>query len=577
MHGWESTTKIVSGIYKHYYLKIYFMKNIYTFILLAFLVFFSSPAMANNLVIANVSLEERTPAADTVVVEFDISWDNSWRNDINHDAVWVFCKIYDSSDTTWKHAYLATSGLNPADIDPGSNTGIDLLVPTDNAGGDDKIAGVFIRPKNSGTGTVASNNVRLTIDYSQTTGLADTDDITVKVFGVEMVYIPQDSFNIGDDTNRSGGTNSHFWDAGDSTDPRSSIAITGTQPYLSELADGTGTAGDITWLDEDGGTGDCGALPGSRTQLGATFPTGFDAFYSMKYEITQGQYRDFLNTLSAAQQANRVVESATENDYAMTSAVSVTTRDTIKLITNGTPDVYKCDLDDDDVGDEYNDGEGIVMNYMNWQDLCAYADWAGLRPITELEYEKIARGPTTPVASEYPWGSTAATQAQGAVQNSGEAAETANTTGNGLYNSDAGGGTDIVGPLRSGFAATGATTRIQAGAGYYGNMELAGNVVEMVVSVGHATGLAFTGTHGDGEVTTTTSYEGYATNADWPGIDGTPARGVTGATGSGYRGGGTSSTATARMMLSDRYYAGSAVSSRGANYGGRLARNAPAE
>ena len=38
--------------------------------------------------------------------------------------------------------------------------------------------------------------------------------------------------------------------------------------------------------------------------------------------------------------------------------------------------------------------------------LCTYLDWAGLRPMTELEYEKICRGPSAPVAGEYAWGST---------------------------------------------------------------------------------------------------------------------------------------------------------------------------
>ena len=32
------------------------------------------------------------------------------------------------------------------------------------------------------------------------------------------------------------------------------------------------------------------------------------------------------------------------------------------------------------------------MTYISWPDLLAYADWAALRPITELEYEKAARG-----------------------------------------------------------------------------------------------------------------------------------------------------------------------------------------
>ena len=43
---------------------------------------------------------------------------------------------------------------------------------------------------------------------------------------------------------------------------------------------------------------------------------------------------------------------------------------------------------------------------LSWPDLCAYADWAALRPMTELEYEKACRGPNNPVLGEYAWGNT---------------------------------------------------------------------------------------------------------------------------------------------------------------------------
>lgn len=33
----------------------------------------------------------------------------------------------------------------------------------------------------------------------------------------------------------------------------------------------------------------------------------------------------------------------------------------------------------------------------------AFADWAGLRPMPELEYAKAARGPQAPIGTEYPW------------------------------------------------------------------------------------------------------------------------------------------------------------------------------
>jgi hypothetical protein len=40
------------------------------------------------------------------------------------------------------------------------------------------------------------------------------------------------------------------------------------------------------------------------------------------------------------------------------------------------------------------------MFYMCWADCATYADWAGLRPMTELEYEKSLRGPRVPEPEE---------------------------------------------------------------------------------------------------------------------------------------------------------------------------------
>ncbi|MCS7153886.1 MAG: SUMF1/EgtB/PvdO family nonheme iron enzyme [Bacteroidia bacterium] len=63
-------------------------------------------------------------------------------------------------------------------------------------------------------------------------------------------------------------------------------------------------------------------------------------------------------------------------------------------------------------------------------------------------------------------------------------------------------GNDVVlGPLRVGFAASGSTNRVQAGASYYGVMELTGNVWEWVVGF-NSNVSGFTGLHGNGELTT---------------------------------------------------------------------------
>ncbi len=108
----------------------------------------------------------------------------------------------------------------------------------------------------------------------------------------------------------------------------------------------------------------------------------------------------------------------------------------------------------------------------------------------------------------------------------------------------------------------------------------------MTVSAGKAEGRKFLGSHGDGVLSTVSSYEGNATNTDWPGIDSTDsARGVTGTLGSGYRGGDFQSSSLRDFQISTRTYASKDPDSEGCfqRYdssfgifqGGRLVRSAP--
>ncbi|MBZ0165892.1 MAG: hypothetical protein K8I00_03725, partial [Candidatus Omnitrophica bacterium] len=129
------------------------------------------------------------------------------------------------------------------------------------------------------------------------------------------------------------------------------------------------------------------------------------------------------------------------------------------------------------------------------------------------------------------------------------------------------------GPLRSGIFARSNSDRASAGASYYGVMELSGNVWERVVSIGNESGRNFAGTHGDGLLSTASGFEGFANELDWPGIDAIPARGVTGAAGTGYRGGGyADQTGALRLRISDRNSAARIDATAAADAGGRGAR-----
>ncbi len=534
------------------------MKNI---LIILFLIY-AEPAFANNLVISNVTLEDRNPTANTVVVQFNISWDHSWRKaDNRRDAAWVFVKLLDAPAGTpsypWLHGKLLTAGTNPNDgTSVGSNKDLQIVIPTDKIG-------AFIERRVTGNGAVASQAVRLVVDYG-TSGAADSDTITAKVFGIEMVYIPEGPFYIGDGDGQNESTYAFHQNGVDNTAvqiTRSSVTVTSDSNANDDI-DTSPVA-----IDGDGG------ITGNTS-----WPVGFNAFYLMKYEMTQAQYRDFLNTLSRVQQGTRVRATVSGNTianyYVMANVAFLQQRQGIRAPASGngtspTQVVFGCDINANGTFNEADDGLDLAMNYLKTTDAVAYADWAGLRPYTETEFEKAARGPNSAVYGEYAWGSTIRTSCTSAALNSARNSEYCNQSGEGLTNIGLS-GNEV---MRVGFAATQWTNRKSAAAGYYGNSNLCDNVNEKAVTVGNSTGRAFAGTNGDGVLTTTASFEGNATNNDWPGINGTTNKGVTGATGySADRGG---DTAVASQAVSDRTYASQVDATGDFFSGGRFARTAP--
>jgi formylglycine-generating enzyme required for sulfatase activity len=278
----------------------------------------------------------------------------------------------------------------------------------------------------------------------------------------------------------------------------------------------------------------------------------------MKYEISQRQYRDFLNTLTSTQRGSRTA-TMTSTKYVMTDTDTVSFRNGLYTADGST---VVCDLDDDATGNETNDGQWIACDCLCWYDLTAYADWAALRPMSELEFEKACRGPISPVNLEYAWGTTDITEATSHT-NSGYANEGVGQSGKGLcayYN--AGG---LSGPCRTGFAATSTTNRVQSGATYYGIMEMSGNVAERAVTVGHSDGRGFEGTHGDGALTS----NGDANCEDWTGYDGGPV--------TGFRGGAWDMAFGPDVLpVSNRSFASDDIMlERYESYGGRCVRTAP--
>ncbi len=508
---------------------------------------------ANNIQIANTTLINNGGSAK---VQFDLSWENSWRGGgvINWDAAWVFVK-YRLPNGQWQHARLSNTGHTvPAggQADPGLlNPGSAYNAATN------PVVGIFLRRSADGSGAFALTGMQLDWNLNNQ-GLGFNDIAAVQVFAIEVVHVPQGAFYVGSGGTETGSFTDGAWTTGNTIPLLITSENTLTIAQTAGNLWGTSSANSST-------IGGAGSLP-------AAFPKGFNAFYCMKYEVTQQGYTDFLNTLTYAQQVNRTgtVPTAAAGSGAM--VVTNMDRTAIDIQTPGvagtTPAVYACNLNANTTYGEAADGKDIACNWLNWGDIAAYLDWSGLRPMTELEFEKACRGTIATVPNEYPWGTTTVSNSTYIPANPGAANESLafgyhTTWGNAAISNTVSNFNSFNGPVRVGlFAAHAANTgRVTAGASYYGIMELGGNVNERIISVGITEGRAFTGTHGNGAL----GAAGDPDPATWPG----PAT----INGSGFRGASWSSGPT--MPVSDRTDASNPVPIRWSAHGGRGVRTAP--
>jgi len=515
-----------------------------SFLIIMIVLVFSFALFANNLEVENITLTGQNTTDDYTMIQFDISWDNSWRDMINWDAAWIFAR-YKVSNGEWKGAYLSTTDGDhtaPAGavINNGNNGGI--YAP-----------GVFIYRDANGAGSNDWDNVQLRWNYGDNVPPVDDGDmVTVKVFAIEMVYVPQSAYSLGDDGS-SGSTTNHFYMNG------YSWAV--TIPVQTSLVMGP-TEG-LLWADGEIEVG----------TSNANFPTGYNAFYCMKYELTQEQYVDFLNTLTRTQQNTRTYVDISNTSvsgvvYVMDGNTTMNNNQCIRLdepLPASGPVTFYCDRDGDGIRNEDNDGQNIACNWLTWMDNCAYADWAGLRPMTELEFEKACRGDQPAISGEYAWGNGNIHSTAYSISNEGYYNSIITTqptgTGNAIWNNTFGR------PLRAGIFAQSSTSRQEAGATYYGIMEMSGNLWERVVTIGNADGRAFTGNHGDGQLYVDGNAWGVPS---WPGYIGVT---VTGNTGHGLRG-GSCETGNEYARTSNRTY-GATVYVQSSGHGFRCVRTAP--
>lgn len=564
--------------------------------------FAASSATANNIKVTGVSLSKNA-GSPSATVQFDLSWENSWRvttGPANHDAAWVFVK-YHVGDLNWK-----TATLDPDDADHSVPAAATLDVGLNGTRG----LGAFISRALPGSGNVNYGSVRLKWNYGDD-GVSDAALVTLDVHAIEMVYVPEGSFQAGDGVARTGAADIASFVAG------ATPAV--TTPYT------IANAGPTPVGPAAGSLSHTGQVGGAYRAIPTTFPNGFGAYYLMKYEASQQQWAAFLNTTSLLpaigyayfetlqpvvpalvpprdqMNGRQVFTSAdipppsiipgsvppnaipaaptrpivqakfpdrafvsypgtlpTANMTTVANSLNVTvvapaTTATMQVgqrlaynpniprgafiatITNATTFVLGGVT-----AATVTAGTGVATalsptTLATPEELTlAYLDWSGLRPMTELEYEKAARGPLPPLAGEYAWG-TADVQ----IISYGNPSGGATALGNDGLPSEApaanynyyGGNAwtrttglvlpangSIFGPCRVGMFAREnytiaypndpaaeppfAPARIQSGAGYYGLMDLTGNAAELVARwnfpLASSTAANFASDHGDG-------------------------------------------------------------------------------
>ncbi|WP_089687350.1 SUMF1/EgtB/PvdO family nonheme iron enzyme [Catalinimonas alkaloidigena] len=489
------------------------MKKLFSFLLSGAFVFgVVTATYANNIQVTNISLENLNNTNQTVMIQFDVSWENSWRvsaGPSNWDAAWLFVK-YRANSGDWQHALLTGTAPNVG--------GATVSVVPDSVG-------AFLYRSGNGSGNVDYTGVQLEWDYGSG-GVTESDVLDVQVFAIEMVYVPQGAFYVGGTT---GSEVNKFYAGGG----LSSVSYQVTSESAITVAN---TAGNLYYDVESGSTG------GDQTgTLGADYPKGYGAFYCMKYETSQAQWVAFFNTLTAAQKANLDITGVTgKNTDAESVRNGVAWSGGSASATTTFPDV--------------------AANYIANLYVAAYLDWAGLRPMTELEYEKACRGPVAPKAGEFAWGSANIGTEAYTLSNPGQPTEwitnPAEGAGNAWYQSTYG---STSGPIRNGIFAASAVhkNREETGGSYYGIMELTGNLYERCISVGIVQGRVFTGQHGNGSLTITGSHD----VAAWP----------VGNEGIAYRG-GSYANASEYLRLSDRYDAASVLTGGNSRIGFRGVR-----
>jgi formylglycine-generating enzyme required for sulfatase activity len=452
-------------------------------------------ANANNIQVSDVKVLQELGGDGYNSVTFTVSWEHSWRLSAfnNWDGAWIIGKAYTRKlgSLGWQHIPWHTD--TSRHTINGNGTQLKMRVA------EEGIGAILYRSVN-GSGAI---NADLKMWWKQTgTGskFGATDTIIISIFAIEVVYIPQGEFMLGD---------------GRSTRTLYNIA--------KDIKEGTGHTADAEKINSASGYSYNG------TSIPNSYPTGYDAFYIMKHEITQHAYVDFLNTLTFAQQRNRTHQNVSpksiEGTLALISGAPYSTNPKqyrnyvrIRMAANDDanlpfpqPATYGNSVKGMDSWSREENAGNVACNFLTWNDVLAYADWAGMRPFTELEYEKACRGPKAYKFADYAWG-TGYTAYISKLQSgwfihedsTDEAtaipmAESLNSFLDGPNAIETGKEPWV---MRVGAFARDSTWRGQAGATYYGVMNMSDNLWERCINVHTPEGRSFEAENGNGALAT---------------------------------------------------------------------------
>ncbi|WP_235297820.1 hypothetical protein [Portibacter marinus] len=420
------------------------MKTKFCFTLFISILFLNT-LFSNDLKIQNLAFDENTS-----ILTFDLGWENAWRlGNKFRDAAYVFAK-YKEAGGQWKHVRLSLISA-PADMETSPHDDMGHLV--------------FMRFDGQGSVKLAQYKFLAQV-YDQNQNLINIGQNfpfpDFKVFSVEMVYIPEGPFYWG---GYASSPNHDFFHRGD--DQHEGVLITSESQQINY------GSGSNEYRRENSTTGPT-ILPQKVK--------GYDEFYCMKYEITQQQYADFLNTLTVTQQPGGY------NIYPLVLNDTPQFRNGIidLGITNEGRYEFGCDLNGNGIPGEADDGQNIACNMIQPHRVAAYLDWAGMQPIGDIMLFKICRGPNKPVDDEFAWGSPFYNEVlESKLTDIGTGSE---------RQLDPQAYPFAEFPVRAGYAATASSNQFFAGATYYGVMEMSGSLGE---TISYASGEVLPG---DGEL-----------------------------------------------------------------------------